>query len=85
LSKGDFDDAMALIIDCRKKGLLPLDFVGEDAARASIHVEQLDAADPEAQARGVVKYVNTADKGYDPLSLWELQDNYVEMWSRRSA
>jgi hypothetical protein len=79
LSKGDFDDAMALIIDCRKKGLLPLDFIGDDAPRAFIHVERLDEDDPEDEAKRVVNFVDNAHTDYDPLSLWEFQDNYVEM------
>ena len=70
---------MALIIECRKKGLLPLNFVGEDAPRASINVEKLDAADPEDEAKRWVNYVDKAHTHYDPLSLWEFQDNYVEM------
>ncbi len=34
LSKGDFDDAQKLINECRKCGLLPIDFCKEDAARS---------------------------------------------------
>ena len=79
LSKGDFERAMALIIDSRKNGLLPLDFIGDDAPRAFINVEKLDAADPEDQAQRVVNYVDKVHTHYDPLSLWEHQDDYVEM------
>jgi hypothetical protein len=80
LSKGDFDRAMALIIDCRKNGMLPLDFTSdEDVGRESVNVEKLDDADPEEEARRVAEYAATAHEQYDPLSLWEFQNNYVEM------
>jgi hypothetical protein len=79
LRKADFERAMALIIDSRNNGLLPLDFIGDDAPRAFINVEKLDAADPEDQAQRVANYVDKVHTQYDPMSLWEHQNNYVEM------
>jgi hypothetical protein len=79
LSKGDFDRAEDLVSECRKRGLLPLDFTGDEVGREFIHIEELDEADPEDEARRVAAYVETAHESYEPLSLWEFQENYVEM------
>lgn len=80
LSKGDFDYVARLIGDCRKNGMLPIDFTGDDdVGREFVHVEQLDEFGPEGQAQRVVDFVDNAHKQYDPLSLWEFQDSYVEL------
>ena len=40
LGKGDFADAQALIAECRRQRLLPMDIVAEDGARA--YIEQIN-------------------------------------------
>lgn len=79
LVKGDFDRAEDLITDCRKNGMLPLDFTGDEVGREFANVEELDEVDPRVEAQRVAAYVKTAHNHYDPLSFWEFQDNYVEM------
>jgi hypothetical protein len=80
LSKGAFDNAEKLIARCRKDGLLPLDFCGDDdGARAFIGIENLDDPDPEEAARDWVEYVRLAHEKYDPVSFWDHQDHYVEV------
>jgi hypothetical protein len=79
LDKGDFDVAQALINDCRKSGLLPLDICCEDDGRAAEHLEDLDDSDPEQRAAEVVDYIERAHLYYVPYSFWDGQDTYVEM------
>jgi hypothetical protein len=80
LSKGDFQAAQKLITKCRKDGLLPLDFCGDDDdARDFIGIESLDDPDPMEDARTVMDYVDSADQKYSPLSFWTYQDYYVQM------
>jgi hypothetical protein len=80
LSKGDFDSAEKLITKCRKSGLLPLDFCGDDdSARDFINIEDLDDPDPATRAQEIVDYVARAHESYDPVSFWDYQDNYVEV------
>jgi hypothetical protein len=80
LSKGDFDRAQTIINDCRKDGLLPLDICAEDGARSAENLEQLDETDPEEQAQAIVDYLGYAHESYTPISFWEDQDVYVEMF-----
>src|SRR5262249_11238409 len=40
LTKGDFDAAERLITDCRKRGLLPVDFCAEDEGRGVDHLHE---------------------------------------------
>ena len=80
LSKGDFDSAEKLIARCRKDGLLPLDFCGDDdGARAFIGIEKLDDPDPEDEAQSWIDHLRGAHESYDPVSFWDYQDNYVEV------
>ena len=85
LSKGDFDRAERLISECRKNGLLPLDFTTDDIPRDFDHVEEIDDRTPEERAAAVVSYVSHAQLAYDPVSFWEFQNNYVEMLVEKAA
>jgi hypothetical protein len=79
LPKGEFDAAQALINDCRKNGLLPLDICAEDVARQFACLEELDGDDPEGFARDVFGKLEQAHLGYDPVSFWEYQGCYLEV------
>ena len=79
LLKGDFNKAQALIAQCRKDGLLPLDIVAEDSARESMNLEFIDGTSIEEEAQSILDYVEEAHHHYTPLSFWENQDCYVEM------
>jgi hypothetical protein len=86
LSKGDFDRAEELIGDCRKKGLLPLDFTTDasESKWAASNVEVIHA-DPEAKAEGIVAYIEQAEAYYHPVSFWDFQANYVEVLVEKSS
>jgi hypothetical protein len=79
LAKDDFDKAERLLVECRKKGLLPLDIVIEDDKRAPACLERLDQTTPEEEAESWVDYIKRAHLSYMPISFWENQDCYVEI------
>jgi hypothetical protein len=86
LSKGDLDNAEKLITKCRKNGLLPLDFCGDDdVARDASHSEALDDPDPEIYAADVMDYVARVHHSYDPVSFWDYQDSFVQMLTEKIA
>jgi hypothetical protein len=78
IAKGDFDRAQGLINDCRKCGLLPIDFTAEDSARAADNVELLDDADPARFAGELAAALRGWDR-YCPVSFWDFQPVYVQM------
>jgi hypothetical protein len=79
LSKGDFDKAEALITECRKLGLLPLDFTAEDPARGFLCEEDVTDCTPERWADVLTYRAAHGHKGWLPFSLWDAQDCYVQM------
>ena len=79
LLKGDFDKAQKLINECRKSGLLPIDFTAEDSARKFENLECIDDTDPEEEANDAVSYINNAQQHYYPVSFWENQAFFVQM------
>jgi hypothetical protein len=79
LLKGDFDDAQKLIVECRRRRLLPMDIVAEDGARSFDNLEQLDDADPEEFAESLVDNLERQAEYYHPFSFWRDQDFYIEM------
>lgn len=80
LSKADFDKAQNLINECRKSGLLPLDICAEDSARAWQGVEVLDYANMDEEVQWRWDSIQTWIDGYQPISFWENQDYYVQLY-----
>jgi hypothetical protein len=78
LSKGDFDKAQNLINECRKNGLLPLDFTVEDEARSADNLERCDDASPERYATGLARTLHQWHH-YSPVSFWANQPVYIQM------
>jgi hypothetical protein len=78
LIKGDFDKAEKLIGNCRKKGLLPLDFCSEEEAREFSNIEKIDD-DPETDAQQWINTLADAHERYNPVSFWDNQASYVQM------
>jgi hypothetical protein len=78
LSKGDFDKAQKLINDCRKTGLLPIDFTVEDESRGADNLEECDAKDPAEFAVALVAGLHRWNE-YSPESFWDYQPVYVQM------
>jgi hypothetical protein len=78
LTKGEFDKAQKLINDCRKSGLLPIDFTAEDDARAADHLEKCDDGNPARHAASLASALNKWND-YVPLSFWDGQPVYIQM------
>jgi hypothetical protein len=80
LGKGDFDRAERLINDCRKCGLLPVDFTAEDGGRAADNLpDEADWRSPEQYAEQKVRNALAGWHYYTPADFWDQQDVYVEM------
>jgi hypothetical protein len=77
LSKGDFDRAEELISDCRKSGLLPLDFCALDQARQWVGVEDVDDSTLEEEAEEIIESVHHAHLYWTPLNFWDDKDVYL--------
>jgi hypothetical protein len=76
LKKSDFDKAQALITQCRKDGLLPLDIVTEDGGRVFRNKENLDYEDVKQESKW---RIDQLWNDYYPISFWEDQDYYIQM------
>jgi hypothetical protein len=77
-TKADFPTIERLFVALRKSGNLPLDICAEDEARAADHLEELDHETP---VQGWIDHLReNAHKGYNPVSLWEDSEYYIEMW-----
>ena len=68
LLKGDFEKAQSLIVECRKRGRLPLDIVAEDSAREFHALEDLDERTPEDQADRIIDWARFAHLDFTPVS-----------------
>jgi hypothetical protein len=79
ISKDQFDKLERLLGDWRKSGKLPLDFCAIDEKRAAVNLEDLDEDDPLGYATSYTSVVETCWARYEPVSLWDFQQNYIEM------
>jgi hypothetical protein len=79
LTKDEFDRAGECIDQCRKTGLLPIDFTASDENRAAQNLEDPDRETPEEYAQSWVESAALSWNRYDPGSLWDFQDVYIEM------
>lgn len=78
LTKGEFSKIQDCMVECRKKGLLPIGICAEDRSRTWDGLERLDDT-PEIQANSWISYLNQAWMSYSPISFWDYQDCYLEM------
>jgi hypothetical protein len=63
----------------RKCGALPYDFTAEDEARSADNVERLNGETPEEYADEIAEDALTDHVLYNPISLWDGQEYYLEM------
>lgn len=80
LLKGDFDVAQERINDCRKLGLLPVDFCLEDTKRAAVNVEDIHGRNVDAYTERLAAFVAGDIENYAPFSFWDDKDVYVQMY-----
>lgn len=81
ITKGNFDVMQDLINDCRKTGLLPIDFVKVDEARLFENVEALDKAakTPEEYIIEKLKDFTKVWKWKRDVPFWKTQPVYLQM------
>lgn len=83
INKDQFDKVDSAINRLRKKGLIPVNFVAEEAARMFANVERPNALDRKAKTlEGVLKWmlsdVLEGDKYYTP-DWWDGEEYYIQM------
>ena len=79
ITKSEFDAAQTLINDCRKAGLLPLNFCAEDVSREFDHVEDIDEDDTGDYAVRLVRSLRGWCDDYIPVSFWADKPVYIQM------
>jgi hypothetical protein len=77
LSKGDFAAAQDRITECRKNGLLPIDFTAEDEARSADNLEELHDPSPAVHAAALAALL-LKWKEYTPVSFWDFQKVFIQ-------
>ncbi len=79
LTKDQFNGAEKVIVECRKRGFLPLDITAKDGARLFENNEHINALTPHDYVDALLEEtVDQVDHYYDS-SFWESQDYYVQM------
>jgi hypothetical protein len=78
IEKGEFDKVQELITDCRKLGLLPINFTAEDDARRADNLEHLDDGSAESYAESLAHELGQW-ANYRPISFWDHQPVYIQI------
>jgi hypothetical protein len=82
IDKSQFDKVESAINRCRKIGLLPVDFVAEESARAFVGVEKpniyTDKPEVKDTLKWILKNVIHGDRYYTP-DWWEGEEYYIQM------
>ena len=78
ITKGEFDRVERIINECRKKGILPVDFTAEEEARQFSGVEIPDEDSPTAYMRQWLEGALICEKYYTP-NWWKGEEYYIQM------
>ncbi len=78
LSKNDFDRVENLINECRKKGLLAIDFVAVEEARGFSGVETPEDVSPIQYVRRFLDAATKCENWYTP-DWWQKEKYYIQM------
>jgi len=78
IDKGDFNKIQDIINECRKKGLLPIDFVATEGARNFNGIEIPDTDTPEEHFRTWLDAALSCEKYYTP-DWWDGEEYYIQM------
>jgi hypothetical protein len=78
ITKAEFARAEDLINECRRTGLLPIDFVAEEEARAFSGIEEPTSVSPEQYLGHLLKEALNAEEYYTP-DWWEGEQYYIQM------
>ena len=79
LTKDGFDAAGAVIVECRKRGFLPLDITATDTSRAFENDEDIFDGSAERFVEQLLWWAHGAVDDYYDHSFWEGQDCFVQM------
>lgn len=78
INKNGFDKVEGLINDCRRKGILPVDFVAEEESRAFAGISVPTDGSIKSILKWMCSDVLTGDRYYTP-DWWDGEDYYVQM------
>jgi len=78
INKGQFDLIQNLINECRKDGLLPIDFVAEEEARKFEGVENPETQTPSEYLASFIEAVMRAENYYTP-DWWVGEKFYIQI------
>jgi hypothetical protein len=78
INKGEFDRIQKLINKCRKRGLLPIDFVAEDDARRFSHVWRPTEETPVQCLKDNIEITLDAGHFHKP-DYWNGEEYYIQM------
>lgn len=78
INKDQFDKVTNAINDCRKEGLLPVDFVAEEKARAFTGIEKPSDRSLESILKWMVTDVLDGARFYTP-NWWRNEEYYIQM------
>jgi hypothetical protein len=83
VGKGDFGKAGRFIDECRKNGMLPIDFTADDDNRAPENLELFtETRSPELFAKmkaESIRNIRESWRTYSPGSFWDWQETYIEV------
>lgn len=79
INKSEFDDCEGFINEARKLGILPIDFVLEEDARAFDGLEYIDCRDPQQYLVDYLEGAKEAYSYYEGVSFWSAQPVYIQM------
>ncbi len=78
ITKNQFDKVESVINRCRREGILPVDFVAEESARAFKGVETPTDGSVKSVLKWMLRDVLTGDKYFTP-DWWDGEDYYIQM------
>jgi hypothetical protein len=79
IDKSEFDQAEALINDCRRNGLLPYDFTATDAKRATLNQEDGDITSLDGFVTDALRFPEFLARQWKPILFWDDAPIYVEL------
>ena len=85
LGKDEFDACAAVIRNCRKSGMLPLEIVRDDTRRSFTDAIFIDDTSPEEEFERFVAGAKLFSEHYNPVPFWDYQDTFLMMLVEKSA
>ena len=78
INKREFNKVQNYINECRKMGILPIDFVAEEESRKFSGVEFPETRSPEDFLSGYIKAIMDCEEYYTP-NWWDGENYYIQM------